>query len=181
MNLLKQNGIFGLPSPNFDPKAALQQQSKKWPRTERRQRELETKLALALCSLQVPLHKFNDPFFRDFIETAQPKFHLASSGESVEQILIQLYTRAVSNMKVVLGSVSKVTLMLNASNINKPEDNTNRQIGLCVSVAYHSQQSQRVEVMLLGVRKLNPSEICAEIRPTVGKVNASRNIIIIHV
>lgn len=114
MNLLKQNnGIFGPNNGNFEqkPPQMQNQQSKKWPRHERKQRELETKLALVMCSLQIPSHKLNDPFLRDFLETAQPKFQLSPNGEPMDQILIQMNARALANMKISLANASKFTLM----------------------------------------------------------------------
>lgn len=171
MNFFKQsNGIFGPnTTPNFDQKTLLQQQSKKWPRHERKQRELETKLALALVSLQVPLHKLNDPFLRDFLETAQPKFQLTPNGEPLEQTLTQMHSRALTNIKTSLAATSKFTLMINVV----PSSSQSKKEGpvfLCISVAYYSQSQKQVETVLLGVRKTSTNELSANIRQIVSKV-----------
>ena len=131
----------------------LQQQSKKWQRHERKQHgELETKLALVMCSLQIPAHKLNDPFLRDFLETAQPKFQLSPNGEPMEQILIQMHSRAITNMKISLASASKFTLMINT--ITSSDDkSSDGPIFLTISVAYFSQAQQKVECILLAIRR----------------------------
>ena len=184
-NVQQNNGIFGAATPTtFEQKAAVatallqqQQQSRKWPRHDRKQRELETKLALMLCSIQVPMHKLNDPFLRDFL-AAQSKFQLPSNSEPIEQILTQMHSRALANMKISLAAASKVTLMVDAL---KPGDgdetdkaDEKASIPLCISVAYYAQAQQRVEVAFLGTRKVNLARLVFDVRPAVTQARCPR-------
>lgn len=175
MNLLKQNnGIFGSNNANFEQRSQQQpliQQSKKWPRHERRQRELETKLALVMCSLQIPAHKLNDPFLRDFLETIQPKFQLLSNNEPMEQTLVQMYSRAMSNIKIALTNTSKFTLMVNVVKpLELSESNESGSVFLVISIAYYSQTQQRVETVLLGIKLMDLSEVATKTQSVVSQV-----------
>lgn len=171
MNLLKQNnGIFGPNNANFEQKNQ-QIVCKKWARSERKQREMETKLALMMCSLQIPSHRLNDPFLRDFLETAQPKFQLPSSGEPIDQTLIQLHSKALANIKASLANIIKFTLMVNA--IKPSGINSDGFVYLSISIAYYSQSERKVETVLLGVRRLSSSELNEKTFLTVSQVLSS--------
>lgn len=55
---------------------------KKWCR----QRDLETKLAMLFANAQLPLNLLHNPFFRDFLQTAQPKFSIPQNENFLEEI-----------------------------------------------------------------------------------------------
>jgi hypothetical protein len=104
---------------------------------------------------------------RDFLESAQPKFQLIPSGEPLEQILAQMHSRALTNMKTSLAAASTFTLMINA--VPSDRQSESHPVCLCISVAYYSQTQQQVETILLGVRKVYASELPASIFQIVSK------------
>lgn len=65
-------------------------QSKKWRRDERRQRELESRLALALAGSHVNLEVLHSPLWRDFMEAAQPKFSFPDDVSALDQVWVEV-------------------------------------------------------------------------------------------
>lgn len=66
--------------------------SRKWGREDRKQKEMETKLALMLSATQLPLTIIENSFFREFIEFIQPKFTMPQNINYVEEVpMIILY------------------------------------------------------------------------------------------
>ncbi|EPB70722.1 hypothetical protein ANCCEY_10186 [Ancylostoma ceylanicum] len=61
-------------------------QSKKWRRDERRQRELEQRLALALTTSHLTSEALANPLWKELLEAAQPKFTLNDDPQYFEQI-----------------------------------------------------------------------------------------------
>lgn len=65
--------------------------SRKWGRDDRKQKEMETKLALMLSATQLPTTIIENSFFREFMEFVQPKFSVPHDTAYIEEV------RAFSN------------------------------------------------------------------------------------
>ncbi|VDM70064.1 unnamed protein product [Strongylus vulgaris] len=61
-------------------------QSKKWRRDERRQRELEQRLALALTTSHLTSDALANPLWKELLEAAQPKFTFNEDPQYFEQV-----------------------------------------------------------------------------------------------
>lgn len=79
-DLLKQTN-----KPASNP-ASILQQNRKWARQDRKQKDLEQKLALLMSVCQLPTSLVNDSFFRDFIEQLQPKFYIPEEVSEVDYV-----------------------------------------------------------------------------------------------
>ncbi|KAI6215474.1 hypothetical protein M3Y94_00389000 [Aphelenchoides besseyi] len=166
--MLKNANIFGNEAAVKPSPVNTLQQGRKWTPQDRRQREMETKLALMMCNSQIPLSTICDPFFRDFIETAQPKFQLPVDETPIDQMLNAMHGCVINNMKQALVGVNKFTLLLDvvstgealklelATRSHAVEDRALKV--LCVSIAYYAQAQNKVKVMFLGVQTVDESQ-----------------------
>ncbi|CAD5221706.1 unnamed protein product [Bursaphelenchus xylophilus] len=153
LNLIKQgNSNASKPNP-----VAIVQQIRKWPRQDRKQKEMEQKMALFISSAQLPSTVVHDLCFREFLEQLQPKFYIPEEEREVEQIITQFYQKTVSNIKAQLAVINKFTLLLDILRHNK---SPTLLVSICV--AFYSQTRHKVEVVLLGIRTLTDTTLPAE-------------------
>lgn len=59
---------------------------RKWGREDRRQKEIETKLALMLSATHLPTALIENTFFREFLEFIQPKFCVPTDVNYIEEV-----------------------------------------------------------------------------------------------
>lgn len=60
--------------------------SRKWNREDRKQKEMEVKLALMLSASQLPLNIIENSFFREFMEYVQPRFTMPHDINYMEEV-----------------------------------------------------------------------------------------------
>ncbi|KAK0421366.1 hypothetical protein QR680_015202 [Steinernema hermaphroditum] len=199
LNLLKfmnlPQGVTGLPFGNVpqtsmasaalgarpNPAAAVtpEQPAKKWPRQERKQRDLETKLALVMATAQVTPQLVNNPFFRDFMEAAQPKFAVPTEPAFLEELINGQHQRTLASIKGQLAAAHKVALLVDVLKVGTSAASSGSTIDdqstsdgcdlddssvaasgttaprLCIFGSFYSMNTQKVEVVLMGIRALN--------------------------
>uniref|UniRef100_A0A914P4T2 Uncharacterized protein n=1 Tax=Panagrolaimus davidi TaxID=227884 RepID=A0A914P4T2_9BILA len=85
---------------------------KKWQRQDRKQRELEIKLGLAIAAAQLPTALIKNPFFRDFVETAQPKFTMPLEINHIDELINSQYARTIIAVKMQLATAPKVSIII---------------------------------------------------------------------
>ncbi|EJW75621.1 hypothetical protein WUBG_13467 [Wuchereria bancrofti] len=59
---------------------------RKWNREDRKQKEMEVKLALMLSASQLPLNIIENSFFREFVEYVQPRFSMPHDINYIEEV-----------------------------------------------------------------------------------------------
>lgn len=64
---------------------------RKWGREDRKQKEMETKLALMLSATQLPVNIIENSFFREFIEYVQPRFSMPHDVSYLEEVSVVYY------------------------------------------------------------------------------------------
>uniref|UniRef100_A0A183ED41 Thyroid hormone receptor-associated protein complex subunit n=1 Tax=Gongylonema pulchrum TaxID=637853 RepID=A0A183ED41_9BILA len=82
--------------------------SRKWSREDRKQKEMETKMALMLSATQLPMNIIENSFFREFME-----YHYF-------QILNTQHARTVVNLKNHLAVAKKIAIMIDVLKLNTP-------------------------------------------------------------
>ncbi|VDK80984.1 unnamed protein product [Litomosoides sigmodontis] len=92
--------------------------SRKWNREDRKQKEMETKLALMLSASQLPLNIIENSFFREFMEYVQPRFTMPHDINYMEEIINTEHSRAVINLKNQLATAKKVAVMIDVLKLN---------------------------------------------------------------
>ncbi|VDD93361.1 unnamed protein product [Enterobius vermicularis] len=218
--------------------------SRKWGREERKQKDMETRLALMLSATQLPTNIIENSFFKEFIEYAQPKFTVPQDVQYLEEIMNTQHSRTVINIKNQISIAKKVAIMIDVLKLTAPSSSTTSLfddkvfiktffkfliflplmrnslfakekkeveakdsdsgfdassdenqsaensprvalasdeprpiVRLCISAAYCSALTQRMEVALLGVRALvEDGTISESIRSTVNQVLADYEI-----
>ncbi|VDN27206.1 unnamed protein product [Gongylonema pulchrum] len=78
--------------------------SRKWSREDRKQKEMETKMALMLSATQLPMNIIENSFFREFME----------------YILNTQHARTVINLKNHLAVAKKIAIMIDVLKLNTP-------------------------------------------------------------
>lgn len=68
---------------------------RKWNREDRKQKEMEVKLALMLSASQLPLNIIENSFFREFMEYVQPRFSMPHDINYIEEVIL-LFVRTAS-------------------------------------------------------------------------------------
>ena len=86
--------------------------SKKWRRDERRQRELESRLAVALASSHIPSDVLTSPLWKELFEAAQPKFSFPEDISLIEQLVGSHHSRLTQAIKSHIASSRKVGISL---------------------------------------------------------------------
>ncbi|VDM41863.1 unnamed protein product [Toxocara canis] len=94
--------------------------SRKWSREERKQKEMETKLALMLSATQLPTTIIENSFFRDFLEFAQPKFCVPRDINYIEEIINTQHSRMLVNLKNQLSASKRVAIMVDVLKLATP-------------------------------------------------------------
>uniref|UniRef100_A0A0R3RW29 Dimer_Tnp_hAT domain-containing protein n=1 Tax=Elaeophora elaphi TaxID=1147741 RepID=A0A0R3RW29_9BILA len=91
---------------------------RKWNREDRKQKEMEVKLALMLSASQLPLNIIENSFFRDFMEYVQPRFSMPRDINYVEEIINTEHSRTIINLKNQLTTAKKVAVMIDVLKLN---------------------------------------------------------------
>ncbi|KAK6101265.1 hAT C-terminal dimerization region family protein [Brugia pahangi] len=91
---------------------------RKWNREDRKQKEMEVKLALMLSASQLPLNIIENSFFREFMEYVQPRFSMPHDINYIEEIINTEHTRTVINLKNQLATAKKVAVMIDVLKLN---------------------------------------------------------------
>ncbi|EJD75126.1 HAT family dimerization domain-containing protein [Loa loa] len=91
---------------------------RKWNRDDRKQKEMEVKLALMLSASQLPLNIIENSFFREFMEYMQPRFSMPHDINYVEEIINAEYSRMIINLKNQLTTAKKIAVMIDVLKLN---------------------------------------------------------------
>ncbi|VBB30377.1 unnamed protein product, partial [Acanthocheilonema viteae] len=91
---------------------------RKWNREDRKQKEMEVKLALMLSASQLPLNIIENSFFREFMEYVQPRFSIPHDINYMEEIINTEHSRLVINLKNQLTTAKKVAVMIDVLKLN---------------------------------------------------------------
>ncbi|CAG9540052.1 unnamed protein product [Cercopithifilaria johnstoni] len=91
---------------------------RKWNREDRKQKEMEVKLALMLSASQLPLNIIENSFFREFMEYVQPRFSMPHDINYVEDIINTEHSRTITNLKNQLSTAKKVAVMIDVLKLN---------------------------------------------------------------
>ncbi|PIO60643.1 hypothetical protein TELCIR_17855, partial [Teladorsagia circumcincta] len=95
-------------------------QSKKWRRDERRQRELEQRLALALTTSHLTSEALANPLWKELLEAAQPKFTLNDDPQYFEQLISTLHLRLLQSIRALLASAVCVSVLVDWRIVDLP-------------------------------------------------------------
>ncbi|WKX98896.1 hypothetical protein Q1695_014070 [Nippostrongylus brasiliensis] len=139
-------------------------QSKKWRRDERRQRELEQRLALALTTSHLTADALANPLWKELLEAAQPKFTLIDDPHYFEQLISTLHHRLVQSIKALLASAVCVSVLVDCVRVAPVSGSDEPLFRLCISAAFPAfiNQKYEVQVVLLAFRPLVQSDNTSE-------------------
>uniref|UniRef100_A0A915AQQ7 HAT C-terminal dimerisation domain-containing protein n=1 Tax=Parascaris univalens TaxID=6257 RepID=A0A915AQQ7_PARUN len=122
--LLKSGGFLGEKFVNFLGANVITTgnvtTSRKWGRDDRKQKEMETKLALMLSATQLPTTIIENSFFREFMEFVQPKFSVPHDTAYIEEIINTQHSRMLLNVKNQLSASKKVAIMVDVLKLTTP-------------------------------------------------------------
>lgn len=133
--------------------------SRKWRREEKKQREVETRLALALATSHVPFQVLQNWHWKELFEVAQPKFQMTDDVSSYEHILNATSTRMNEAVRATLQSTSKLVVLVDAAKLATTDESEPRPIHkVTVSVVVPTTGPLGVELQtfLLGFRNVSP-------------------------
>ncbi|VDL73503.1 unnamed protein product [Nippostrongylus brasiliensis] len=122
-------------------------QSKKWRRDERRQRELEQRLALALTTSHLTADALANPLWKELLEAAQPKFTLIDDPHYFEQLISTLHHRLVQSIKALLASAVCVSVLVDCVRVAPVSGSDEPLFRLCISAAFPAFINQKYEVL----------------------------------
>ncbi|KAM3723901.1 Zinc finger BED domain-containing protein [Dirofilaria immitis] len=91
---------------------------RKWNREDRKQKEMEIKLALMLSASQLPLNIIENSFFREFMEYVQPRFSMPHDINYIEEIINTEHSRMAINLKNQLNNSKKIAVMIDILKLN---------------------------------------------------------------
>ncbi|CAJ0598824.1 unnamed protein product [Cylicocyclus nassatus] len=139
-------------------------QSKKWRRDERRQRELEQRLALALTTSHLTSEALANPLWKELMEAAQPKFTLNDDPQYFEQLVSTLHLRLLQSIRALLASAVWVTVLVDCIRLPPASGSDEPLVRLCVSAAFPAfvNQKYEVQVVLLAFRPLVQADNTSE-------------------
>ncbi|CAI4230366.1 unnamed protein product [Auanema sp. JU1783] len=138
-------------------------QSKKWRRDERRQRELESRLALALVTSHVPLESLQSPLWREFMECAQPKFSFPEEIQSLEQLMSTYHHRISQTIKQQISSTKRLCIFVEALKVPSAQQE-DPILRLAVFASFHGYTGAKLEMqnVLLAFRQLSAADSTSE-------------------
>ncbi|KAK5978607.1 hypothetical protein GCK32_010179 [Trichostrongylus colubriformis] len=139
-------------------------QSKKWRRDERRQRELEQRLALALTTSHLTSEALANPLWKELLEAAQPKFTLNDDPQYFEQLISTLHLRLLQSIRAILASAVCVSVLVDCVRLAPTAGSDEPLFRLCVSAAFPAfiNQKYEVQVILLAFRPLVQADNTSE-------------------
>ncbi|PAV82649.1 hypothetical protein WR25_05869 isoform A [Diploscapter pachys] len=144
---LQQHGLTMNPNGQIVP-------SKKWRRDEKRNREIEIRLSLALASCHIPFEVLSTPHWKDLLDVVQPKFTLADNVAVFEEICNTHHTKL---QQVVRQHVSASRcLCLQADLITLPACTlSNEPISRLLLTASFPFVAGTMQNIVLGLRPVN--------------------------
>uniref|UniRef100_A0A0K0E9W0 Dimer_Tnp_hAT domain-containing protein n=1 Tax=Strongyloides stercoralis TaxID=6248 RepID=A0A0K0E9W0_STRER len=90
----------------------------KWMKEDKKQKDLEVKLAMMLGTTQLPLKIIQNSDFRNFLKMAQPKFDIPTEVKDIDEILNNKYHQMIEVLKKELSKLSSYTLMIDLLKIS---------------------------------------------------------------
>ncbi|CAD6190325.1 unnamed protein product [Caenorhabditis auriculariae] len=143
-------------------------QSKKWRKDDRKQKELETKLALALYSSHVGFDVLHNPHWKELFEVAQPKFTVCEEVSIYEQIVSATCLRLQQSMRSMLHSAKRVSLLVDAVEIATPgfSEAATHKLVVAASIPVATGATHEIQTIFLAFRTVAPSDNLSE---SVGK------------
>ncbi|CEF63654.1 HAT dimerisation domain, C-terminal and Ribonuclease H-like domain-containing protein [Strongyloides ratti] len=90
----------------------------KWMKEDKKQKDLEVKLAMMLGTTQLPLKIIQNSDFRNFLKMAQPKFDIPVEVKDIDEILNNKYQQMTDILKKELSKLSSYTLMIDLLKIS---------------------------------------------------------------
>uniref|UniRef100_A0A0N4ZKG1 Dimer_Tnp_hAT domain-containing protein n=1 Tax=Parastrongyloides trichosuri TaxID=131310 RepID=A0A0N4ZKG1_PARTI len=90
----------------------------KWMKEDKKQKELEVKLAMMLGTTQLPFKIIQNSDFRNFLKMAQPKFDIPAEVKDIDEILNNKYCQMIETLKKDLSKISSFTLMIDLLKIS---------------------------------------------------------------
>ncbi|KAK6741301.1 hypothetical protein RB195_009263 [Necator americanus] len=154
-------------------------QSKKWRRDERRQRELEQRLALALTTSHLTSEALANPLWKELLEAAQPKFTLNDDPQYFEQLISTLHLRLLQSIRALLSSAVCVSVLVDCVRLPPTSGSEEPLLRLCVSAAFPGfvNQKYEVQVILLAFRPLLQADNTSEaVAMTIDQVLADYDL-----
>ncbi|KAK6049821.1 hypothetical protein COOONC_12674 [Cooperia oncophora] len=137
-------------------------QSKKWRRDERRQRELEQRLALALTTSHLTSEALANPLWKELLEAAQPKFTLNDDPQYFEQLISTLHLRLLQSIRALLSSAVCVSVLVDCVRLAPIAGSDEPLFRLCVSAAFPAFINQKYESSCLPFRPLVQADNTSE-------------------
>ncbi|KJH41551.1 hypothetical protein DICVIV_12472 [Dictyocaulus viviparus] len=139
-------------------------QSKKWRRDERRQRELEQRLALAMTTSYLGSEALANPLWKELLEAAQPKFTLNEDPLYFEQLINTLHVRLLQSIRTLLSSAICVSVLVDCVRVTPTVNTDDPVFRLCISAAFPAfiNQKYEIQVVLLSFRPLVQADNTSE-------------------
>lgn len=128
-------------------------QSKKWRNDDKKQKELSSKLSLALATSHVTVDVLQNPLWKEVFEMAQPKFTLPTASQ-YENLVNSTGQKLIQSVKGQLSSNKKLNLLLDVTKV------TGDISRLTVSVAMTggAGNSYETQVILLAFRNISGAD-----------------------
>ncbi|CAJ0942244.1 unnamed protein product, partial [Mesorhabditis belari] len=144
--------------------------NKKWRKEERKQKELETRLALMLSASHIESKIVNNTFFRDFMELSQPKFNIPDDPLIIEKMISSEWSKVSTTLKTHLGLARRITILVDI--IKTPSRNGEDEcMRVCVAAAYLAVPTNKLDWALLAVRSIFMGDkYSVSIRDTIKQV-----------
>ncbi|CAI2349682.1 unnamed protein product [Caenorhabditis sp. 36 PRJEB53466] len=130
----------------------LVQSSKKWRSDEKKQKELGTRLALALATSHIPCEVLQNPLWKEVFEMAQPKFSLPSEQvyEAAVSGTVQKLTQTV---KSALAANKKLNLLLDVTKVTGEI----ARLSVAAAITGGAGNAYETQVVLLAFRNISQS------------------------
>ncbi|KAF1761889.1 hypothetical protein GCK72_010148 [Caenorhabditis remanei] len=130
-------------------------QSKKWRNDDKKQKELSSKLALALATSHVNFEVIQNPLWKEVFEVAQPKFTIPSESQ-YESIVNSASQKLIQALKGQLSMNKKLNLLLDITKITADIS----RVTVSAALTGGAGNSYETQVILLAFRNIpgNQSE-----------------------
>ncbi|UMM23229.1 hypothetical protein L5515_004053 [Caenorhabditis briggsae] len=128
-------------------------QSKKWRNDEKKQKELSSKLALALATSHIDPEILQNPLWKEFFEMAQPKFTIPT-GSQYETIVNSFAQKLVQSVKSQLSTTKKLNLLLDITKITADIS----RVTISAAIPVGSGNSYDTQVILLAFRNIGGTQ-----------------------
>ncbi|CAB3402028.1 unnamed protein product [Caenorhabditis bovis] len=151
LNALQHAGLSLNPNGQIVP-------SKKWRLDEKKQKDIQTRLALALATSHIPLDVLQNPAWKELFEFAQPKFNMAFETSQLEIAVSTLNSKLNQSLKALLSASRKVNLLVDVSKLT----NDAMKITIGAAIPAGSGNSYETQVVLLAIKNLTNSDTAVD-------------------